>query len=203
MTQGDLRSGSARITIAVWGLIAITALVVAVVAISHSSDVAVSEQVLSDASRAVAAHADSMRDEATGLRGAAAAGTAQRDGLTREADLMDAEQAQLANLAMILRNQALLLGPTPAAHARIDVSVVHTTGNAVVSEAGAVAAHAEAMRAHARAIDSLTAANGVPPVSLTLLREQAAAPTATAGEGDRVGWLLQQAGDQFMRSLGR
>lgn len=203
MTWGGVRSGSARVTIIVWGLIATAVVVVIVIATARPSDVAVSEQVLSDASRAIAAHADSMRDEATELRGAAAAGTAQRDGLTREADLMDAEQAQLANLAMILANQAWLLGPTPAAHARMDVSVVHTTGNAVVSEAGAVAAHAEAMRAHARAIDGLTAGSGAPPISLTLLGEQAAALTATAGDGDRVGRLLQRAGDQFMRSLGR
>lgn len=202
MMRSGLRAGSARAAIAGAAVIVLIAVAVTVVAIAHPSDVAVSEQVLSDASRAVATHAESMRIEATGLR-AAAAGTAQRDGLTREADLMDAEQAQLANLAMILTNQARLLGPTPAQHARMDVSLVHTTGNAVVSEAEALAAHADAMRAHARAIDGLTAGSDTPPISPTLLREQAAALTATAGEGDRVGRLLQRAGDQFMRSLGR
>ncbi len=203
MSRADLRSGPTGITIAIWGLIALAISLVAVVTIAGPSDVAVSEQVLTAASQVVAAHADSMRGAATGLHIAAAVSTAQRDGLTKEADLMDAEQGQLANLAMILANQARLLGPTPAEHARIDGSVVHTTGNAVVSEAEALAAHAEAMRAHARAIDGLTAGSDTPPISPTLLREQATALTAAASKGTRVGRLLQQAGDQFMRSLGR
>lgn len=203
MRPDALRSSMARL--AIGGVVAIVLITVGAIAIqrAHPSDVGITQAVLSDASRAVAAHVETMRDGATALRRAAAVGSTGPGGSAAEADRMDAERGQLANVAMILGNQAALLGPEPGRQARPDVHFVHTTGDAVISEANELAAHAKAMLTHAAALDGLAEPNGVRAIDTVLLRRQSATLSATATEMTRVGRLLQQAGDQFMRSLGR
>ena len=187
------------------GVSAIVLIAVGAVAMQRTgpSDVETTQQVLSDASRVVAAHIETMRGEVKALRAAAAAVSARSAGLAADADRMDTEQGELANLTMILKNQAALLGPTPQQHARQDIAFVHTTGNTVISEADEVATHAKRMLVRAAALDGWAETNAVRAIDTALLRQETATLSATAAGMTRVGRLLQQSGDQLMRSLGR
>lgn len=167
---------------------------------TSSSDLNRSSSAMREAQSAASDHAAAMR----GLVRRLSAGAGPSGTPSAAAQQLIDGAARLDNLALLLGNQAALLGPHPGQSVRTDVTFVHHTGDAVVAEAEAVIAHGQAMRDQAAVIGGLARSESSATADDALLLEEGATQLIDAGErARRAGVLLQQSGSQFMRSLGR
>lgn len=198
-----------RITVVVTAALVVVALIFGVAISADQQNARQLEDAqaeLGTARTAIAAHAQVMRTQGEALVAAAQSSTSPyRDDVIADAQSMIADAARLDGTVSLLANQARLLGQHPGQSVRSNLTYIHQTGDALVAEGDQLVAYAATIREHAAAMDALAGSGAADIVSRTaaLLRD-GAGRLIDAGQRTRsIGVTLGQAGDRFMRSLGR
>ena len=154
----------------------------------------------------IAAHAMTMRTQgARLLQLTTGSMSPHREHWVSDARGMAADVTWLETTERMIESQARLLGEHPGQAVRSDLSFVHDTGSALVSEGDELVIHGQAMREHGLAMAELARASGtdIAPADAALLRDDADRLVDAGVRTRTVGAALERMGEQFMRSLGR